>query len=219
MNVQGVLAGRQVLGVELEGDAVTPTLFLPSPIILATLFLMSTLTKRVFCSLATLTLVFTMSAQDKAKKAGKSKILHQEMTVEGGSYAQPMAKLGDEAGQPWSATTLGASVDGKPNPGAAVKTVVGEIVDFSCYLQVGKHGEKHRDCAQKCFRNGQPIGLLTENGTLYMLMEEEHDPRRDGLGMFRQAAIDHASHIMQVTGTSLSLDGYNAFYVQGFIKK
>jgi len=57
-----------------------------------------------------------------------------------------------------------------------VVTRVGEIVDLSCYLQVGKHGEKHRDCAQKCMRSGPPIGLLTQDGPLYMLMEEEHDP-------------------------------------------
>ena len=67
--------------------------------------------------------------------------------------------------------------------------MVGEIVDFSCYLQIGKHGEKHRSCAQKCFTAGQPIGLLTKDGSLYMLMEEEHDPRRDGLTNFRQAAM------------------------------
>ena len=113
---------------------------------------------------------------------------------------------------------MGASVDNKPNPGTP-KTVVGEIVDFSCYLEVGKHGEKHRDCAQKCFRNGQPIGLLAQDGSLYMLMEEEHDPRRDGLTSFRQAAIDHAAHIMEVTGTASSVNGFNALYVRGFIKK
>ena len=137
---------------------------------------------------------------------------------EGGTYAAPMGKLGEKGEQPFSSTTIGASVDGKPNAGA-VKTVTGEIVDFSCYLQVGKHGDKHRDCAQKCFRNGQPIGLLTQDGTLYMLMEEEHDPRRDGAGIFRQAAIDHAAHIMQVTGTSTTVNGVNALYVRGFIKK
>ena len=29
-------------------------------------------------------------------------------------------------------------------------------------------------------QNSQPVGLLTKEGTLYMLMPEEHDPRRDG---------------------------------------
>jgi hypothetical protein len=179
--------------------------------------------KRVLCSAAsvalaltaTLSLAVSVSAQDKAK-GKKSKILQPQMSPD---FAAPMGKLGDKPADPWSATTLGASVDGKPNANAAVKTVVGEIVDFACYLQVGKHGDKHRDCAQKCFRNGQPIGLLTSDGAMYMLMEEEHDPRRDGMGVFRQAAIDHAGHVMEVSGTVWSMDGYNALYVSGFLKK
>jgi hypothetical protein len=85
--------------------------------------------------------------------------------------------------------------------------VTGEIIDLSCYLQVGKHGGKHRDCGQKCLRNGQPIGLLTKDGTVYLLMEEEHDPRRDGLTNFRQAAIDHMAYVMEVTGTFSEVGG------------
>jgi hypothetical protein len=149
---------------------------------------------------------------------GKGGILQPQMTVEKGSYKQPMGKLGDKPPAAWTATTIEASVDGKPNAGA-VKTVVGEIIDFSCYLEVGKHGEKHRDCAQKCFRSGQPVGLLTQTGDLYMVMEEEHHPRRDGQGTFRDAAIDHAGHIMEVTGTASTVRGFQALYVHGFTKK
>ncbi len=180
---------------------------------------MTNLIKASLCSVAAFALVVSLPAQDKGK-AGKSGILQPQMTVgaDGGTYAKPEGTLGEKPGQPWSATTIGASVNGKPNAGA-VKTVVGEIVDFSCYLEVGKHGEKHRDCAQKCFRNGQPIGLLTQDGGLYMLMEEEHDPRRDGMTDFRQAAIDHAGQIMQVTGTASSVNGFNALYVRGYLKK
>ena len=153
-------------------------------------------------------------------KAGKSKILQPQMTpaADGGTCKAPMGKLGEKAAEPWSATTIGASVDGKPNAGAA-KTVVGEIVDFCCYLQVGKHGEKHRPCGQKCLTAGAPIGLLTADGTLYMLMEEEHDPRRDGLTDFRKAATEHVAHIMEVTGTESSHAGYKALFVTGFLKK
>jgi hypothetical protein len=187
------------------------------PVYYVKLVHMAKLTTSLLSLLAVLALALTMFAQTKA---GKSKILQPQMTpgADGGTYKQPMGKLGDKPAGPWSATTIGASVDGKPNPGS-VKTVVGEIVDFSCYLQVGKHGDKHRDCAQKCFRNGQPIGLLTDDGGLYMLMEEEHDPRRDGMGAFRTAAIDHAGHIMEVTGTTSSVNGFNALYVHGFLKK
>jgi hypothetical protein len=167
-------------------------------------------------------------AQDTAKPAASKpaaaaksgRILQPQMVAETGSYEAPHGKLGTKPQAVWSATTVGAAVDGKPNPGAKEATVVGEIIDFSCYLQIGKHGEKHRSCAQKCFQNGQPIGLLTKDGSLYMLMEEEHDPRRDGLTNFRQAAVDHAGHIMEVTGTSWSLpSGYKALYVHGFLKK
>jgi hypothetical protein len=52
-----------------------------------------------------------------------------------------------------------------------------------------------------------------------MLMEEEHDPRRDGLTNFRTAATEHASHIMEVTGTQSEHGGYKALYVHGFLKK
>ena len=177
------------------------------------------MSKMTTCSISlAAALALTMGASGQANKS--SGILQPQMTVEGGSYDKPMGKIGDKPpAQSWSATTFGAAVDGKPNPGAKTSTVVGEIVDFSCYLQIGKHGEKHRSCAQKCFQNGQPIGLLTKDGTLYMLMEEEHDPRRDGLTNFRQAAVDHASHIMEVTGTEWSHGGYKALYVHGFIKK
>ena len=163
----------------------------------------------------------TLLAAQGEKKMGMMKkgpgILQPQMKAEGGSYAAPMGKLGS-AGEPWSQTTVAASVDGKPNMGMS-QTVTGEILDFSCYLQIGKHGEKHRSCAQKCFTAGQPIGLLTEDGTMYMLMEEEHDLRRDGMTDFRKAAIDHTAHIMAVTGTVSKQGGFNALYVQGYVKK
>src|SRR6202023_4202206 len=144
------------------------------------------------------------------KKGGSGRsypILQPQMTVEKGTYEAPMGKLGEAPSQPWSATTIGAAVDGKPNSGTE-KTLVGEIVDFSCYLQVGKHGEKHRACGQKCVQNGQPIGLLTKDGMLYMLMPEEHDPRRDGGVDARASASDHMGHIVKVIGTEASHDGY-----------
>jgi hypothetical protein len=96
--------------------------------------------------------------------------------------------------------------------------VVGEIVDFSCYLQLGKHGEKHRPCGQKCVANGQPIGLLTQAGALYMLMPEEHDPRRDGSVDAKASASDHMGHIVEVSGTEASVGGYRGIFVQGLTK-
>ena len=163
----------------------------------------------------------TLTAQEKkdaAKKAPAkaSRILHPEMAVETGSYDKPHATLG-KAGSSWSTTTVAAGVDSKPQPGKPV-SVVGEIVDFSCYLQLGKHGEKHRSCGQKCVQNGQAIGLLTQTGDLYMIMPEEHDPRRDGGVDAKASASDHMGHIVKVEGVEAMVGGYKALYVQGLTK-
>ncbi|HJT86807.1 MAG TPA: hypothetical protein VJ732_03100 [Bryobacteraceae bacterium] len=149
--------------------------------------------------------------------AKTSGILHPEMKTETGSYDNPAATLGSKPDQAWSGTTVAAGVDNKPQPGKPI-SMVGEIVDFSCYLQVGKHGEKHRACGQKCIQNGQPIGLLTKTGALYMLMPEEHDPRRDGGVDLRPAAVENMGHIVTVNGTMASVNGYNAIFVQGLNK-
>ncbi len=162
----------------------------------------------------------TKAAVTKATTAAGGGILHPEMAIapNGGTYEAPMGKMG-EKGEVWSATSMAAGVDGKPQPGKGV-TMSGEIVDMSCYLQLGKHGDKHASCGKKCIMAGQPIGLVTKTGDIYLLMDEEHDPRRDGqTSAFRKAAADHIGHIMEVTGTSASHAGSKAIYVQGFVNK
>jgi hypothetical protein len=137
-----------------------------------------------------------------------------------GTFKAPAAEIGKKVSdkQPWSVTTVASSIEGKPVPGKSI-SVVGEVIDMSCYLQVGKHGDKHRECGQKCVRNGQPVGLLTEDGTVYLLIDEEHDPRRDGLTEFRQKAIEHMAHIVTIRGTYTEVGGQKAVFVQGFVKK
>ncbi|HVN07267.1 MAG TPA: hypothetical protein VMT86_22765 [Bryobacteraceae bacterium] len=144
-------------------------------------------------------------------------ILHPEMKAETGTYEQPAATLGHTSAEPWSATTIAAGVDKKPEPGHEV-TLVGEVVDFSCYIQLGKHGEKHRSCGQKCVQNGQPVGLLTKTGELYMLMPEEHDPRRDGGVDIRTAGAENMGHIVKVIGTEAHVGAYRAVYIAGLTK-
>ena len=135
-----------------------------------------------------------------------------------GTFKDPRGEVGKKSSDPWSTTTVASSIMGKPVEGKTT-TVVGEIIDLSCYLQVGKHGDKHRDCGQKCVRNGQPVGLLTEDGAVYMLIDEEHDPRRDGDTEFRKQAVELMAHVVTVHGTLTDVDGHKALYVQGSAKK
>jgi len=179
------------------------------------------LTQTILCSVAAIAIASGLMAQDEKKaSAKKGGPLHPEMTVapDAGSYDKPAGMLGEKPAEPWTATTIAAGVDKKPQPGKVV-TEVGEIIDLSCYLQLGKHGAKHKDCGTKCLQANQPIGLLTKGGAVYMLMEEEHDPRRDGQTTFRQSAIDNFAKIVEVSGTEASVNGYKAIFVQGFVKK
>ena len=132
-----------------------------------------------------------------------------------GTYKEPAGEVGKKGKVLWSKTTVGAAID-KPIQGKQV-SIVGEIIDLSCYLQVGKHGDKHRDCGQKCVKNGQPIGLLAQDGTVFLLVDEEHDPRRDGMTEFRKAAYDMMAHIVTVNGTQTEVGGQKAIFVQGFL--
>jgi hypothetical protein len=180
--------------------------------------------KKTIVLLSVAAAALTLTAQDAKKDeksapkaAAASRILHPEMKVENGTYAKPMASLGAKPAEAWTTTTVAAGVDSKPQPGRPI-TRVGEIIDLSCYVQLGKHGEKHRSCGQKCVQNGQPIGLLTQDGSIYMLMPEEHDPRRDGGVDAKASASDHMGHIVSVSGTEANVGGYRAIYVQGLTK-
>ena len=152
--------------------------------------------------------------------AQESGILQPQMKPgsDAGTYDKPMGAMGAK-GEAWTATTVEAGVNKTPLPGKNV-TVAGEIIDLSCYLQLGKHGAAHVDCGKKCITAGQPIGLLAQDGSVYMLMPEEHHPRRDGQANgFRQAAADHMGHVMEVTGTETTVSGHHAIYVQGYVNK
>ncbi len=135
-----------------------------------------------------------------------------------GTYKAPATEIGKEvkAAQPWSVTTVTSAID-KPLEGKPI-TAVGEVIDLSCYLQVGKHGDKHRDCGQKCAKNGQPLGLVTEDGSVYMLIDEEHNPRRDGQTTLRDKLIENMAYVVKVHGTESVVEGQKAIFVQGLLK-
>ena len=52
-------------------------------------------------------------------------------------------------------------------------TVTGEIVEKTCFVQRGAHGEDHAACAKRCFERGGDVGLLTSGGDLYILRPAE----------------------------------------------
>ena len=133
--------------------------------------------------------------------------------------------VGEETAKPitigsqghWTDTTYAAAnnpvakeilAKGKP------VTVTGEVVDVSCYLQLGKRGEKHIDCGTKCVKNGQPFGIVDANNKLYIIFAEEHHPRRDGKVSLREEFASLMAKQVTVTGMLSEVNGNAAIFVQ-----
>jgi hypothetical protein len=122
--------------------------------------------------------------------------------------AQPASAMSDSS--KWSATTYEAATSEEHRQVLAEGKrlrVTGEVVDVSCYLQLGKHGAAHVACAKKCATNGQPIGLLAADHTLYLLFPEEHHPRRDGQAEIRTVMIPLMGDTVTIMGTATSVRG------------
>jgi type 1 fimbria pilin len=54
-------------------------------------------------------------------------------------------------------------------------TVQGEVLDMSCYVAHDGKGPGHAACAAKCMKDGQPVGLLAKDGTVYLLFADHGD--------------------------------------------
>lgn len=91
-----------------------------------------------------------------------------------------------------------------PGQKAVTKTVTGEVVDTGCYLGHAARGEKHISCATKCLQQGMPMGLLTSNGTLY-LVTLDHD-NADPYNSLK----DMAGKTVSITGEVMSRSGMKA---------
>jgi hypothetical protein len=130
--------------------------------------------------------------------------------------ATPVA-LGKAETAKWTATTLEAATaeaNKKVLESGKVATVTGEVVDVSCYLQLGKRGEAHIGCGSKCIANGQPIGLLDAEDNLYIVMAEEHHPRRDGQVELKTVLGPMLAKTVTLTGMMTQMKGYRALFVQ-----
>lgn len=122
----------------------------------------------------------------------------------------------------WSATSEEAAAT--PANKAWLKTgkavtLTGEVVDLSCYLQLGKKGDAHKACGAKCVANGEPAGLLTKSGKVYMLLAEQHHPRRDGQVSLAAEMADKMGQTITVSGMLMKKGGIPTLYMEAPEKK
>ncbi len=89
----------------------------------------------------------------------------------GSILAVSLVTLALGAGLALSTRSLGAEA----KDSGKIETIKGEVVDLMCYLDHGAKGEKHKGCATKCIEGGGPVGLLTEENHLYLVVGD-HAP-------------------------------------------
>jgi hypothetical protein len=92
---------------------------------------------------------------------------------------------------------------------AKTETVKGRIVDVGCYNmdKANNAGKDHKmpkgdttDCAIGCAKGGKPMGILTDDGKVYVLT--------GGLAADKNAKIvPHVAHTVEVTGEVGEADG------------
>jgi len=77
-----------------------------------------------------------------------------------------------------------------------MQSLKGEVIDIVCYTNMGAKGEDHRACAQSCADVGLPLGVLGEDGNVYLAT---------AAGMMAPLPKDmlrgHAAHQVTVEGT------------------
>src|SRR5512135_2668779 len=82
---------------------------------------------------------------------------------------------------------------------ADTKTVQGEVVDLMCYLDHGAKGEKHAGCAKTCIESGGPVGVLTKDNQLYLVVGE-HKPLNDKLAPLASKTVTLKGKVVERNG-------------------
>lgn len=104
---------------------------------------------------------------------------------------------------------------GAPVQAAEETTLTGELIDTWCYYSGvmggpdATVGTAHHTCALWCAAGGIPVGLLAEDGTVYMLLGFEGE---DPIGNDR--VLDLQTHEITVDGTVYQRDGLHYLTVE-----
>ena len=93
------------------------------------------------------------------------------------------------------------------------KSWTGEVIDIACYVPKGAKGEGHSACAKSCVKNGQPMGLLTDDGTVVLLAADHAN------GDAFEGLKDLAGGSAEVSGSLADKGGVKVLTVTAFKAK
>jgi len=95
-----------------------------------------------------------------------------------------------------------------PQEGEQV-TMTAQVVDMSCKVVFNLEGEDHRMCSQVCFDQGIPLGLMAEDGTIYLPVTMQMGATRGDAEL-----REHAEHTVRVTGRVMDRGGVQAILIE-----
>jgi hypothetical protein len=91
--------------------------------------------------------------------------------------------------------------------GAQEILVTGEVLDMTCYIASNLSGPDHAECARVCIRSGEPAGIKTKDGKVYLLTGEP------GQSINAKLA-DYAAQIVTIKGRQTVRDGFTQLQVE-----
>ncbi len=104
-----------------------------------------------------------------------------------------------------------AALGAAPVQAARRVEVTGEVIDSWCYLTeiMYPEGSAHHLCALWCAAGGIPVGILADDGTVYIVLKFEDD----GASVANPRVMEIQSHRVRVEGDHYPRDGINYLVV------
>ena len=99
-------------------------------------------------------------------------------------------------------------------------TVRGELIDTWCYFSgvmgppEATQGTAHHTCAIWCSAGGIPVGLMAEDGTIYMILSIAGDDQSAS----GQTQLELASHDITAAGRVFARDGLNYIVIDEVVE-
>lgn len=94
------------------------------------------------------------------------------------------------------------------DPAGKSETISGEMLDMACFMMHEGKGAKHAKCAGACVTGGAPLGVLTKDGKVYLVVGD-HDDKKPFIEAKALAGFN-----AKITGTTFTRGGLTAIVVK-----
>ena len=80
--------------------------------------------------------------------------------------------------------------------------MTGEVLDLYCYMghPESATGAEHAKCAKACISKGLPIGFLTADGTMYLIIGKDHASASTDVAEFVGKKSTITGHVTEQKG-------------------